>query len=147
MPSYFSSQIVILLSETWCANKRLALLWAQSQLHTEQTSFYQQLISKGSPGTFKFNGTLTFIDDLCTINDDSEFFSSYKYIYPKQLELKLEHQEEHATFLDLGITVANNIFVYKLFDERGKFPFIVVRMPYLLSNIPSSIFYGSIFFN
>ena len=105
------------------------------------------MISKGSPGTFKFNGTLTFIDDLCTINDDSEFFSSYKYIYPKQLELKLEHQEEHATFLDLDITVANNIFVYKLFDERGKFPFIVVRMPYLSSNIPSSIFYGSIFFN
>ena len=35
--------------------------------------------------------------------------------------------------------------MYKLFDKRDKFPFSIVRMPQLSSNIPSSIFYGSIF--
>ena len=64
------------------------------------------------------------------INDDGEF-SSYDYIYPKQFELKLEHQGKHATFLDLNITIEDNIFAYKLFDKRDKFPFFIVRMHYL----------------
>ena len=93
-----------------------------------ESKYVQQLIPKWSPDACTLHGTLRFIDDLCTINNDGEFSSSYKYIYPKQLELKLEHQEEHATFLDLDITIENNIFVYKLFDKRGKFPFIVLRM-------------------
>ena len=66
-------------------------------------------------------------------------------IYPKQLELKHQYQGEHATFLDMNITIKDNIFVYKLFDKRVKFPFFILRMPYLSSNIPSLILYGSIF--
>ena len=34
-------------------------------------------------------------------------------------------------------------FVYKLYDNRDAFPFSIVRMPYLCSNIPSFIFYGT----
>ena len=71
--------------------------------------------------------------------------SFYKDIYPPELELKIEHQGGHATFLDLDITIKDDIFVYKLFDKRDTFPFFIVRMPHLSSNIPSSIFYGSIF--
>ena len=41
--------------------------------------------------------------------------------------------------------IEGNIFLYKLFDIRDKFPFFIVRVPYLSSNIPSSIFYGSMF--
>ena len=69
------------------------------------------------------------------INDDGEFSSSYKYIYPKQLELKLKNQGEHATFLDLGKTIEANIFVCKLFNKGDSCPFFIVRMPYLSSNI------------
>ena len=50
----------------------------------------------------------------------------------------------HATFLDLDITIANNKFVYKLYDKRDAFNFFIVRMPDLSSNIPSTVFYGSI---
>ena len=85
------------------------------------------------------------MNDLCTINNDGEFPFSNKYIYPKQLELKLEHQEKHATFLYLDITNVDNIFVFKLLDKRDTFPFFIVHMPYLLSNIPSWILYGSMF--
>ena len=41
-------------------------------------------------------------------------------------------------------TVSNNIFVYKLFDKRDAFPFSIVRMPFLSSNIPYNIFYNTI---
>ena len=61
------------------------------------------------------------------------------------MELKIEHHGEHATFLDLDITIKGNIFVYKLFDKRDQFPFFIVRMPHLSSNIPTSVFYGAIF--
>ena len=35
-------------------------------------------------------------------------------------------------------------FVYKLYDKRDKFQFLLVRMPDKRSNIPSYIFYGTI---
>lgn len=60
------------------------------------------------------------------------------------MELKKEHEGLHATFLDLETNVDNNIFVYKLFDKRDAFPFSIVRMPYLSSNIPYNIFYNTI---
>ena len=118
------------------------------------------LISKGYTHAFRFHATLRFIDKLCIINDDGDISSSYKYIFPKQLEQKLEHQGEHATFLYLGITIEDNKFVHKLFDKRDKFSLFIVGyyvcllcllwlyfaiMAYLSSKIPSSIFYGSIF--
>lgn len=39
---------------------------------------------------------------------------SFKCTYPGELELKLEHNGTHATFLDLHIKVKDGIFVYKL---------------------------------
>ena len=42
-------------------------------------------------------------------------------------------------FIDDLCTLNNN----RLFDKRDDFPFFVVRMPYLDSNIPSFVFYGS----
>ena len=66
-------------------------------------------------------------------------------MYPGELELKLEHVGTHATFLDLDIEIEDGMFVYKLFGKRDKFPFFIVRMPHFESNIPSIIFYDSIF--
>ena len=82
---------------------------------------------------------------MCALNDRDEFHNCYKKIYPKELDLKVEHHGVHASFLDLDITVENNIFRYKLFDKRDAFPFSIVRMPHADSNIPSCIFYSSIF--
>ena len=73
-----------------------------------QSRYAQQFIPKGAPCAYKTHETSKFIDDLCSINDDDEFSSSYKYIYLKKLELKLVQQGEHATFLDLDITIENN---------------------------------------
>ena len=91
--------------------------WGNLFLCLFQSKYAQQLISKRSSPAYKFHGISRFIDEPCTINDGGDFSSSYKYIYHKQLELKLERQGDHATFLDLNLTVEDNIFVYKLFDK------------------------------
>ena len=122
-----------------------APFWANLFLYYFESKFIQQLISQGSSRAYKYNATGRFIDDLCAINDGGDFSSSFNKIYPQDLSLKVEHEGTHATFLDLDITIKDGIFVYKLFDKRDKFPFFIIRMPHLSSNIPSSIFYGSVF--
>ena len=66
-------------------------------------------------------------------------------MYPKETELKVEHHGIHASFLDLVIKTEDSVFVYKLFEIRGKFSFFIARVPHLSSNITSTILYGSIF--
>ena len=53
--------------------------------------------------------------------------SASKYIYPKYLELKLEHQGEDAKLLDLDIKL-EDIIVYKFFEKKCKFPFFILRI-------------------
>ena len=72
----------------------------------------------------KFLYATRFIDDECNLNDGGEFGRSYQQIYPKELELKCEHQGIHATFMDLEVDVRDGIFIYKLFDKRNNFPFL-----------------------
>ena len=91
-----------------------------------------------------FHSTKRFIDDFCAINYGGEFERSICEIYPKELELKVEHQGDHAIFLNLDITIKEGIFICNLFDKRDSFPFSVVRMLHIESNIPQSIFYSAI---
>ena len=46
-----------------------------------------------------------FIGDLCALNNSSEFGKAFLEIYQIELELKVEHDGNHATFLDLDIPV------------------------------------------
>ena len=92
----------------------------------------------------KFLLACRFIDDECNLNDGGEFGRSFSSIYPRELELKCEHEGSHATFLELDITKVDGKFIYKLFDKRNDFPFFIVRMPDYTGNIPSHVFYGSV---
>ena len=60
------------------------------------------------------------------------------------LESKVEHEGISASFLNLEICIEDGQFVYKLYDKRDAFPFSIVRMPYLCSNIPKKIFYSAL---
>ena len=60
-------------------------------------------------------------------------------MYPKKFELKVKHKGTQASFRDLDITNKDNVFIYKLFDKRDKFPFFIVRMSHLSMHF---IFYG-----
>ena len=121
-----------------------APFWANLYLYYYENNFMTKLIKTDRYRGFKFKNCFRFIDDACNINDDGEFQRSYAEIYPKELQLKCEHQGTHATFLEIDITIKDDIFVYKLFDKRDDFPFFIVRMPDLGGNIPSHVFYGSV---
>ena len=121
-----------------------APFWANLYLYAYECKYMTNLITQDEKKAFKFNGLSRFIDDMCCINDSGEFERSYQEIYPSSLELKVEHRGQHATFLDLDITIKDNTFIYKLFDKRDEFPFFIVRMPHLNSDIPSYVFYGSL---
>ena len=77
--------------------------------------------------------------------DDNEFLTSFRNICRKELDLKVERQGSHVSFLDLDIKVEDSVFVYKPFDKRDKFSLFIVRMPHLSSNIPPTISSGSMF--
>ena len=89
------------------------------------------------------HSTFRFIDDLSALNDGSEFGKVFLEIYPTELELKVEHNGSHATFLDLDISIDKEKFIYKVLDKLDTFNFNIVRMPSITSNIPSIIFCSS----
>ena len=121
-----------------------APFWANLYLYFYEDKFIVHLISVDKMRARKFLNAMRFIDDECNLNDNKEFSKSFVEIYPPELQLKCEHEGNHATFLDLDISIFDNTFIYKLFDKRDDFPFTIVRMPDLNGNIPSNMFYGSI---
>ena len=77
----------------------------------------------------RFSNTFRFIDDLNAINDSGEFERSYLDIYPPELELGKENEDDqYASFLDLDISIVDGSFDVCLYDKRDKFPFSVVRI-------------------
>ena len=121
-----------------------APFWANLFLYTYEQEYISNTIKSDSVKARHFHSTKRFIDDLCAINDGGVFGRSFKDIYPEELDLKIEHSGQHASFLNLDITIEDGIFVYKLYDKRDAFPFEIVRMPQMNSNIPQSIFYSAL---
>ena len=103
-----------------------------------------ELISNDEVKECHFHATKRFIDDLGTLNVGSIFNDVYKDIYPPDVQLNVEYSATHATFLNLDVTTKDEVFVYKLFDKLDAFPFFIVCMPYIDSNIPKSIFYSAL---
>ena len=121
-----------------------APFWANLFLYTYEHEYIQKLIKEDRVKAKHFHSTFRFIDDLCIINDGGMFGRVFKDIYPDELELKVEHEGDSASFLHLDIRIEDGQFVYKLYDKRDAFPFSIVRMPYLSSNIPKKIFYSAL---
>jgi len=125
-----------------------APFWANIYLYTYEAKYITDLTKDNNSVNKilarKFHATSRFIDDLCSLNDGGEFGKCHKNIYSREMELKVEHEGQHGTFHELDISVLSHIFVYKLYDKRDNFPFSIVKMPYLSSNIPYSIFYNTI---
>ena len=116
-----------------------ALFCVNLYLYNFEKDYVGLLIHNDKRMASKFHGMYRFIDDLCAINDGNQFDTSKKDIYPPELELKREHHGEHATFLDLDISIKDGQFSYKLYDKRDAFPFSIVRTPHLSSNIPEFV--------
>ena len=114
--------------------------WANLFLCSYEQEYMSSLISSDKIKARHFYSAKLFIDDLCAINDCGEFGRTICEIYPKELEFKVKHQADHATFLNEDITIKEGVFICKLFQKRDSFPFLIVRMPHKESNIPQNIF-------
>ena len=92
----------------------------------------------------KFSTVFRFIDDLLAMNDGGEFSRSLHEIYPAELELNKENAgTQQTSYLDLDMVIDEHKVDISLFDKRNAFPFSIIRMPFLSSNIPSNMFYSS----
>ena len=82
-----------------------ALFWANLFLYSYEEEYMSVLISSDKIKARHFHSTKCFIDDLVGINFGGEFGRSFCDIYPKEQKLNLEQQGNHATILNLDITI------------------------------------------
>ena len=50
-------------------------------------------------------------------NDGGQFGKDFVEIYPTDLELKVEHNDIHATFIDADISINKGKIIYKMLDK------------------------------
>ena len=80
-------------------------------------------------------------DDCTALNIDN-FRDIAREIYPPSLELSQENSDlTQATVLDMNVTISEGRFRTKVYNKTDSFPFSVVTMPFLHSNISAEICY------
>ena len=66
-----------------------------------------------------------------------------RQICPSELQLnKANTSDTEATFLDLHLSVSNNIVYVKIYYKRDDFDFEIVNFPFLDGDVPRSTSYG-----
>ena len=89
-----------------------------------------------------FNTTSRYLDDILNINN-VYFENMVSQIYASELQLnKASASDTEAAFLDLRLSVSNDIVSTKIYDKRGGFGFGVVNFPFLDGDVPRSTSYG-----
>ena len=64
-------------------------------------------------------------------------------LYPAELQLnKANASDTEATFLDLNLSIHNDIVSTKIYDKRDDFNFDIVNFPCLDGDVPRSFSYG-----
>ena len=67
-------------------------------------------------------------------------------IYPSELQLnKANASDTEAAFLDLHLSISNDIVSTKVYDKRDDFDFEIVNFPFLDGDVPRSTSYVNSF--
>ena len=78
-----------------------------------------------------FNTTSRYFDDILNINN-VYFDNMVSQIYPSELQLnKANTSDTEAAFLDLHLSISNDIVFTKLYDKCDDFDFEIVNIPFL----------------
>ena len=86
--------------------------------------------------------TSRYLDDILNINN-LYFDNMVNQIYPSKLQLnKANTSDTEAAFLDLHLSISNDIVSSKIYDKRDKFDFEIVNFPFLDGDVPRSTYYG-----
>ena len=89
-----------------------------------------------------FNSTSRYLDDLLNI-DNIHFEHLVHRIYPAELQLdKANASDTEAAFLDLNLSIHNDIVSTKIYDKRDGFKFDIVNFPFLDGDVPQRPSYG-----
>ena len=85
-----------------------------------------------------FNITSRYLDD-----NNVYFDNMVSQIYPSELQLnKVSASDTEAAFLDLHLSISNDIVSTKIYDKRDDFDFEIVNFPFLDGDVPRSTSYG-----
>ena len=89
-----------------------------------------------------FYSTSRYLDDL--LNIDSPYFEGMVYqIYPPELQLnKAKTTDTETPFLDLHLSIANEVVSFKIYDKRDDFDFDIVNFPFLDGDVLRRASYG-----
>ena len=88
------------------------------------------------------NTTSRYLDDIVNINN-VYFDNIVSQIYPSELQLnKVNTSDTEATFLDLHLSISEDIVSTKIYDKRDDFDFEIVNFPFLNGDVPRSTSYG-----
>ena len=92
-----------------------------------------------------FNLISRYLDDLLNI-DNIHFENKVHRIYPTELQLnKANASDTEAAFLDLNLSIHNDIVSTKIYDKRDNFyfNFDIVNFPFLDGDVPQRPSYGA----
>ena len=88
-----------------------------------------------------FSTTSRYLEDILNINNVN-FDNMVSPIYPSELQLnKANNSDTEATFLDLHLSISNDIVSTKIYDKRDDFDFEIVNFPFLDGDVPRSTSY------
>ena len=87
-----------------------------------------------------FNTATRYLDNIENINI-VYFDNMVSQIYPSELQLNKASDTE-AAFLDLHLSISNDIFSTKINDKRDDFDFEIVNFPFLDGDVPRTTSYG-----
>ena len=119
-----------------------ALLIANLYLFCYEYNYMKTLMKLDYGKALKFNFTVRYIDDLLTYNN-TLFMNEIPNIYPQALVLnRTTESDVHVSYLDINISIKQNIFLTNVYDKRDNFNFKIVNFPFLNSNIPTRPAYG-----
>ena len=115
-------------------------------LMVDEFLYIDKLVKEGNHELArKFKGLNRYRDDCTALNIDN-FMQLASNIYPQSLELSQENADlREATVLDMQVEIKENSFVTKVYNKTDSFPFHVVSLPFLASNIDQKICYKVFF--
>ena len=90
-----------------------------------------------------FNTTSRYLDNSLNINN-VYFDNMVSQIYPSELQFnKANTSDTEAAFLDLPLSISNDIVSTKIYDKRDDFDFEIVNFPFLDGDFTRSTSYGA----
>ena len=89
-----------------------------------------------------FNTTSRYLDGILNI-DNVYFDNMVSQMYSLELHLnKANTSATEAAFLDLHLSISNDIVSSKIYDKRDDFDFEIVNIPILDGDVPRFTSYG-----